>query len=251
MARVRDPLPVRRLLATAAFLSAVVPTSVLAQGVPQSQAQMADKSAVVSRDAAGVPTIRAFRLPATLRLDGVLDEAFYDEIAPAGGLIQQDPDPGAPATEKTDVWVFFDDKAIYVAARVWMSHPEQVLANDLRRDAPNFGSFGDSFSIALDTFHDRRNGYTFGVTPLGGMYDAIVTNERDNNRDWNGIWDVRVSRFEAGWAAEFRIPLKTLRYAGSGEQTWGFNVRRVIDSKNEAAYFTAIPPSLGDRKSVV
>lgn len=201
--------------------------------------------AVLSRDAAGVPTIRAFRVTEAFRVDGVLDEELYGEVEPASDLVQQDPDPGAPSTERTDVWVFFDDSTLYVSARLWYSRPEREQSHDSRRDAPLFRGVGDSFTVGLDTFLDRRNGYQFGVTPRGGLYDSLSTNERDVNRDWNGIWNAKTAQFEQGWTVEIAIPFKTLRYASSGAQTWGFNVVRVIKWKNELAYLTAIPPSLG------
>jgi hypothetical protein len=159
--------------------------------------------------------------------------------------VQQDPEPGAPATERTEVWVLFDDKTLYVSARLWNSHPERELSNDSRRDAPLFRATGDSFNLGLDTFLDRRNGYQFGVTPRGGMYDSISVNERDVNRDWNGVWQVRTSHFEMGWSLEMAIPFKTLRYGGSGDQTWGINVLRATAWKNEVSYFTRVPPALG------
>ncbi|MYD86257.1 MAG: hypothetical protein F4Y14_08825, partial [Acidobacteria bacterium] len=92
--------------------------------------------ATINRDANGRATVRAVRLEGPWRLDGVLDEPIYDRVEPFGDFIQQAPDEGAPATEATDAWIFFDDESIYVAARVYESVPEsQWIANEMQRDS--------------------------------------------------------------------------------------------------------------------
>ena len=56
----------------------------------------------VSRDADGRVTVRAVRLTAPLRIDGQLDEAIYRTLTPTSDFIQLEPQPGAPAAEKTE-----------------------------------------------------------------------------------------------------------------------------------------------------
>src|SRR4029077_8102204 len=68
-------------------------------------------------------TIRAFRLSSPIAVDGSLDEAFYETTPSVSDFIQQEPQEGAPATEKTEVWVFYDTENFYLAARCWDSHP--------------------------------------------------------------------------------------------------------------------------------
>ncbi len=63
-------------------------------------------------------------------------------------------------------------------------------------------------TVAFDTFYDRRNGFIFHANPLGGMADGLVTDERDYNRDWNGVWDVRARRFENGWTVGVRVSVQ-------------------------------------------
>src|SRR5258706_16365032 len=61
--------------------------------------------AVISRDESGRATIRAVRATAPMRIDGRLDEALYTSVPPISDFIQQEPQEGSPATEKTEVWV--------------------------------------------------------------------------------------------------------------------------------------------------
>jgi hypothetical protein len=64
---------------------------------------------VVGRDAEGRSTIRAVRFDGTIDIDGDLDEEIYRTLAPVTNFIQQIPTEGAPASERTEAWVFFDD----------------------------------------------------------------------------------------------------------------------------------------------
>jgi len=198
----------------------------------------------VARDASGRATVRAVRLNAPLHVDGILDEAVYRTTQPITGFIQQEPQEGAPATEDTEAWVFFDDDNVYVSARCWDSHPERIVANEMRRDHRNLWQ-NDNFGVALDTFFDRRNGFFFYVTPAGGIHDSLITDESTFNSDWNTVAKLEAARFEQGWTVEIAIPFKSLRYGSS--PVWGINLRRRVRAKDEVSYITPVPASFGGR----
>ena len=201
--------------------------------------------ATVARDGQGRVTVRATRLPAPLRIDGQLDEAPYSTVEPIGDFVQLEPTAGAPATEPTDVWIFFDDDSLYISGRCWDSVPEaRWIANEMRRDGALYNN--DNFSVVLDTFYDRRNGYFFLVNPIGGIYDAHVTNEQPGgNPDWNAVSDITTGRFEGGWTFEMAIPFRSLRYQPGRAQVWGVNLRRVVQWKNEFSFVVPMPASFG------
>ena len=200
--------------------------------------------ATVSRNAAGQVTVRAVRMTGGLDLDGRLDEEIYRTVEAISDFVQIEPDAGAPATEKTEVWLFFDETNFYISARAWHSAPESHwIANEMRRDS--FTSLSnENFAFLLDTFYDRRNGVRFSVNPIGGRMDGQITNERDYNGDWNPIWDVRTGRFEGGWTLEAEIPFKSLRYRSVRRQVWGIQLHRNLQSKNESAYLTPLDQGL-------
>ena len=201
--------------------------------------------ATASRNAAGQVTVRAVRLTGTRALDGVLDEEIYRTVEPITDFVQIEPDAGAPATEKSEFWLFFDDTNFYISARAWHSAPEsEWIANEMRRDSFTLLN-NENISFLLDTFYDRRNGVLISVNPIGGRMDGQVTNERDYNGDWNPIWDVRTGRFEGGWTFEAEIPFKSLRYRSGRDQVWGIQLRRNLQSKNETAYLTRLDRGLG------
>ena len=199
--------------------------------------------AVVSRNAQGAATLRAVRLTEEIRLDGRLDEQVYDTVPAITGFIQQVPDEGAAATEKTEAWIMFDERNLYVTGRVWDSAPSSAwVANEMRRDANQLRQ-NDNFLVLFDTFYDRRNGVAFQTTPLGALSDFAITNEGNYNGDWNPVWDVRTGRFEGGWTVEMEIPFKSLRYRPGPNQVWGVQLRRGIRRKSEYAYITPLPIS--------
>jgi Domain of unknown function (DUF5916)/Carbohydrate family 9 binding domain-like len=206
-------------------------------------AAYAQNDAVVSREAPDKVTVRAFRVRSPLRIDGRLDEEIYRTIAPISDFIQQEPDEGQPATEKTEAWILFDEVNLYICARNWDSHPEREVANELRRDNGNILG-NENITFAIDTFHDRRNGYVFQTNALGALRDMAVTDDQQNQA-WNGIWHVKTDRFDNGWTMEVAIPFKSLRYRGSGAQTWGINLRRLVKWKNEFSYLSLVPAALG------
>ena len=202
--------------------------------------------AVVSRDESGRATLRAVRLSTPLRVDGRLEEEVYAATQAITDFIQNDPKEGAPATEKTELWLFFDRDNVYVSARCWESQPERLLANEMRRDGVNIVQ-NDGLAFGFDTFYDRRNAVFFEINAIGGRIDGQVTNERQMNLDWNPVWRVQVGRFEGGWTIEVAVPFKSLRYSPGRAQVWGFNARRVNQSKNEVSYITRIPAAMQRR----
>lgn len=226
---------------------AQAPEGVHASGGPRSSAALDAPPApvppaVLSRDAEGNVTIRAIRLSEPLALDGRLDDRLYRDTLPIDQFVQQEPREGDPATEKTEVWVAFDDDAFYVGARLWESDASRRVMSDMRRDAANLYN-NDHFAVLIDTFNDRRNGYLFYANAQGGMADSQVANENANT-DWNTIWETRAADFDGGWTIEFRIPFRSIRFQEGG-RVWGINFRRNVRWKTELSFLTSVPASYG------
>ena len=193
----------------------------------------------------GTATVRAQRTTDAITLDGRVDEPVYTRLPHLTGFLQQEPNEGAPGTEQTEAWVLYDDRNIYISARLHDSQPNREIVTEMRRDGQGTND-NESFGVVFDTFDDRRNGYVFQVSLAGGLYDGYVTDERDMNRDWNTVWDARTQRTPDGWTVEMAIPFKSLRFP-DGAHDWGINLKRVVKWKNEVQYLTRIPASLGRR----
>ena len=202
---------------------------------------------VIARDDRGRATVRATRLKEPIVLDGRLDDDVYRSLPPLTGFIQQEPHEGELATEQTEAWIFFDDRNLYVAARCWDSHPERMVANEMRRDHNDINQ-NENFVVTLDTFYDRRNGFYFQTNPIGALRDQAVTDEGiGRNVDWNTVWDGKAHRFDQGWTLEMAIPFKSLRYNEGRRQVWGLNMRRAVQWKNEISFLSPIAASHGGR----
>ena len=201
--------------------------------------------ATVSRGSDGQITVRAVRLTAPLQVDGNLDEDIYRSVTPVSDFIQDEPQTGAPATEKTEAWISFDTDNIYVSMRASESQPERMIVSEMRRDSISVFQ-NENFQVVFDTFHDRRNGVAFQFNPIGGRMDGQISNESQYNNDWNPIWRLQVRRQANGWTAEAAIPFKSLRYTPGRGQVWGVQLRRINRWKNERSYLTSLPPGLGD-----
>jgi hypothetical protein len=245
------PTPVRFSTALATFVLGLAQPLLAQQSDEEPAARMIlDGSpapvapASITRDALGRATVRAIPLDEPIRLDGVLDEAIYQENEPFGGFVQVTPTAGAPSSERTDVWVTYDDTHVYVTCRCWdESPPETWIVNELRRDTPGLRN-NEHFGVMFDTFYDRRSGSMFYANPLGGRSDYQVVDEGGPNTDWNPVWDVASGRFDGGWTVEMAIPFKSLRYVSGPDQMWGMQLRRSIRHKNEWTYLNPVPPFL-------
>lgn len=195
-------------------------------------------------------TVHIRRAAAKLEVDGKLDEAVWQTIAPITEFTQTEPDLGQAVSEKTEVRFFYDDNNIYFGFRCYDSQPEKIIH---RLGAHDGFTNSDSVDIFLDTFHDRRTGYYFSVNARGIQFDAI-SNEGGNggngrNGDnfgrvhdstWDGIWQSAAALQPWGWSAEVVIPFKSMRISRATEQVWGLNLSRTIVRKHESAYWEAV-----------
>ncbi len=191
------------------------------------------------------PVIRAIEVPDGIKVDGKLDEAVYTTVSGAIEFVQQEPFEGQPATEKTELWVLFDSKNLYLSFRMWDSHPERMIANEMRRDQALDIYNNENMSFVLDTFHDSRSGYFFMTNMLGALRDVQFQSEKQNNGEWNPVWNPKAQKFEGGWTLEVAIPFKSIRYPAGTNQAWGINFRRAVRWKNEITFITKVPASTG------
>ena len=198
---------------------------------------------------ASARAVTALRIPdgATIRVDGALDEPFWREAEPAAGFLQRDPANGAPATERTEIRVVYDEDRLVIGAMLFESEPDRILGNQMQRDQ-SF-SADDRFIVTLDTFLDGRSGYIFQTNPLGALSDGLIFASSNSNNDeqrdvgaavnrsWDGIWTVRVRRGMDGWTVEMEIPFLTLNF-DPNLSAWGINFQRTIRRKAEESVWT-------------
>lgn len=202
--------------------------SVPAPATP-AQAPAAPPAVVEGR---GSPTFVIPRIDASITIDGRLDEAAWSHATRLGGFSEYRPVDGQPASERTEVLVFYSPSALYFGVVAHDSVPGSIRATVADRD--NI-SQNDWVRIFLDTFNDRRRAFVFGVNPLGAQEDGVQTEGAfsagsmfggviDLNPDYQ--FDSKGQLTPEGYTVELRIPFKSLRYPGSGPQRWGINIVR-------------------------
>jgi hypothetical protein len=199
---------------------------------------------MINQAGEGGATLRALRVTEPIRLDGIIDEPFYQNTAPITEFIQSLPDENGDPSQLTEVWIAFNDQNVYVSAKIWdTAGPDGWTANEMRRDGPQLRA-NDNFGVFLDTFYDRRNAVGMYGNALGGISDFQITNEGNTNRDWNPVLEVETALFDGGWSIEFAIPFKSLRYRPGEDQIWGIQLRRSVLRRNEWNYIRALPHSV-------
>lgn len=174
-----------------------------------------------------------------IELDGRLDDPIWRQVDFTDHFLQREPAEGASATEQTQVAFAYDDHALYVAARMYSPHPDQIQSTLSRRD--NTGN-SERLIISLDTYFDRRTAYSFAVTAAGVRLDYYHPDDRIYRRDYsyNPVWTAKTNVDSLGWTAEMRIPFSQLRFNKQKQQVWGLNINRYIPDKNEDDYWVMI-----------
>jgi len=180
----------------------------------------------------GSPTFSIPRIDAQIEIDGRLNEPAWSQATRLTGFSEYRPVDSQPASEQTEVRVFYSPSALHFAIIAHDSVPGSIRATVADRD--NI-SQNDWVRIFLDTFSDRRRAFVFGVNPLGAQEDGVQTEGAFNAGSmFGGTVDLNPDyQFDSkgqftpdGYIVEVRIPFKSLRYPGSGPQRWGINISR-------------------------
>lgn len=184
--------------------------------------------------ATAVRVMRASRATSQISIDGKLNEPAWAAAVPSGEFTQSYPKIGAPPTDPTEVRILYDDDALYVGARMFDAQPDSIAAQLARRDAT--GIYSDWLHVVIDSYHDRRNAFRFSVNPRGVQKDVLHSDDRNEDLNWDAVWEVATTIDSLGWTAEYRIPFSQLRFGGAAKGTdrvWGLQVQRDIARRNE------------------
>jgi hypothetical protein len=214
-----------RVVPLATFLTLAV------LAIPALAAQQTPDSATTHRThAIPVPMANAVLREGTVVIDGKLDDAAWAKATPITSFTQREPDEGKPASERTEVRFLYDDGALYVAGRMFDSRGAAgVTSRLIRRDA---NSESDWFNINIDAYHDHLGEAMFELNPAGVKWDAAGASG-NTDVSWDPVWEGAATIDSLGWTAEMRIPYSQLRFSQAEMQTWGLQVTRFIQRRNE------------------
>lgn len=200
---------------------------------------------VVDHDRRGL-RIRASRIDDTgMQIDGKLDEAQWQQVPPMPQLIQQGPVFGAAATHGTEIRAAYGADGLYFAFRCDEHHGD-VIAPFFQRDQV---VASDYVLVEIDSNGDDTNGYVFGVSPSGAIFDGQLFRDTQEELLWDGVWRSGATEIPSGWTAEIFVPWSTLRFERSASQTIGLNFSRVINDQQETDRLSFVPQGVPARVS--
>jgi hypothetical protein len=179
-------------------------------------------------------------------IDGRLDEPAWSPAPVAAGFTQNRPRPGAPSVLRSEARVLVDDEAIYIGLTYFDPEPAKILAPLARRDDETISDW--SF-VEIDSRHDRRSGFSFGVNPRGVQVDGLWVDDIVYDPSWNAVWESAARMNADGWTVEVRIPFSQLAFSlPPGDRTemiWGINFYRNSPARGESSNWSPRYPGLG------
>ncbi len=187
-----------------------------------------------------IKSITAVRANPGVKIDGVLDEEFWQKAPRSGDFTQYQPDEGEPASESTFVMVAYDDEALYVGMLMYDSEPDKIISRLTRRDRY---VESDLVNVIIDSYHDHQTAYAFTLCASGTQKDGYYYNDSWSDDNWDAVWESATKITPWGWVAEIKIPFHCLRFACEENPVWGFYCSRRICRKSELDRWIYIPES--------
>ena len=184
----------------------------------------------------------AHRVAEQMTIDGVLDELAWRSASTAVDFTQSEPNPGTRPSHPTEVRIVYDDKAVYVGAKLYDSS-DGISKQLFERDNLSDEIETDWFGFAIDTYMDGINGFAFLVTPAGVQIDIKFTSDGDDD-SWDAVWNSEVSIVSDGWIVEMEIPYSALRFPDKQIQQWHLHLARKRFQTQEENFWSPIDPQI-------
>jgi hypothetical protein len=203
-------------------LLALLPAPVLAQQ------RVASVDGLPAYDAAVVAF--AARVSPPPVIDGRDDDPVWRAVPVIDQFLEYEPQEGAATRFRTEVRVAYDDRYLYVLARMFDPAPDSIVSLLSRRDVR---TQSEQLKLVIDSYHDGRTAYQFITNPAGVKRDFYVYNDVTEDASWDAVWDVGTTIDSLGWVAEFRIPFSQLRFANRDAHTFGLLIVRDVARTNQ------------------
>lgn len=186
--------------------------------------------------------LQAQRLSAPIKVDGNLDDAAWKNAPVADSFVEWRPTfgPIENYTNRTQIYILYDNNAIYVAGNCHEQRSDSVSRELAGRD--RIGS-NDYVGVIFDTYNDKINASGFYVTPLGEQYDAKYSNTNGEDDSWNAVWQSEAKIVADGWTFEMRIPYSALRFSNKVKE-WGLNITRRRQKSGQQYMWNPVNPTI-------
>src|ERR1700730_665710 len=160
--------------------------------------------------------------------------AWEGKMAKVDRFIQRTPSDGEPASQRTEAYLGYDDKNLYVIFVCFDRAPQKIRARLSHREDV-FDD--DAVEVMLDTFHDHRRAYAFFSNALGVQADALWTDAQGFDPSFDTVFSTEAKLTPEGFVVRFAIPFRSLRFASNDAQTWGILLNRDTKRNNEEAFW--------------
>jgi len=170
-------------------------------------------------------------------IDGKLEDTCWNQVEWSSDFIQILPNEGETPIQETAFKILYDDANLYIAIRLYDSHPDSIELRIARRDNPG----GDNVSINIDSYFDKRTAFAFDVNAAGVKWDAVYSDDgQSQDTNWDPVWYAKTSVDSLGWNAEMQIPFTQLRFGKKKEHIWGIQIQRYYFRQDEASVWQFI-----------
>jgi hypothetical protein len=178
---------------------------------------------------------------------------LVDKLAVVENFTQSNPKDGAPSSQKTIVYLAYNDSSLYVIFLCFDNNPRKIAAAITKRE--NIGDDEDWVEIYVDTYSDQRRAYCFSTNALGVQWDsryseAISTGFDDlsgHQPSFDALWysDGRIT--DQGYIVWMEIPFKSMRFPSGSAQDWKISFGRSIPRHNEYAAWPHVSKEIQGR----
>jgi len=178
-------------------------------------------------------------------IDGRVGDSEWQGAEHITDFRKTQPLTGEPPSHATEAWILSTPEGLAVALR--NTQPASVPRTQ-QRVQRDFEEQVDRVNVIVDFDADGRTGYDFRVSSTDDVYDSVVTDELQFNKDWDGNWKHAVGVDEAGWTVEVLIPwyIASMRDAKGDKRTIKIYLDRIIGTTGErVAYFDEVIDEFG------
>ncbi|HEX6880394.1 MAG TPA: DUF5916 domain-containing protein, partial [Terriglobales bacterium] len=190
----------------------------------------------------GIVVNQSIRIPKVPRPPKIED---FLEMKPAppfaeGGMVMIDqlkqrlPNDGAPVSQRTEIYLGYDEKHLYAVMIAFDKEPAKIRARMTKREDI---WHDDVFLLILDTFNDQRRAYGFGTNARGVQSEGVWTEGKEWDFSWDTVWESHGELTPQGYVVFMAIPFRSLRFPSTAEQHWGIMLDRDIPRNDEQSFW--------------
>ena len=180
--------------------------------------------------APAAPSAMAVRAAQAPVLDGITTDPIWAQARVIDDFREYEPDEGTESRFRTEVRIAYDDRNLYVLARMFDPAPDSIISLLSRRDVR---TQSEQLKLVIDSYRDGRTAYQFITNPAGVKRDFYVYNDGVEDPSWDAVWNVATAIDSLGWVAEFQIPFSQMRFANKAEHTFRMLIVRDVARTNE------------------